>query len=47
MFETGHVVSQSQFNTWIAQQRAQYAPATQKLGPYSKQYFPDPQRRGG
>ena len=25
----------------------QYAPGTKALGPYSKQYFPDPQRRGG
>ena len=47
MFETGHVVSPSAFNTWIAQQRRQYAPGTKALGPYSKQYFPDPQRRGG
>ena len=47
MFETGHVVSQSDFNTWIAQRRVQYAPARKNLVPYSKQYFPDPQRRGG
>jgi cytochrome c oxidase subunit 2 len=47
MFETGRVVSQSQFAAWIAQQRQQFAPATKSLGPYSKQYFPDPQRLGG
>ena len=47
MFEKGHVVRPSQFNAWIAQQRLQYAPATKSLPPYSKQYFPDPQRRGG
>ena len=47
MFETGHVVSPSAFKTWIAQQRVQYAPATKSLPPYRKQYFPDPQRRGG
>jgi cytochrome c oxidase subunit 2 len=47
MFDTGHVVSAGQFAAWIAQQRQQYAPATKALPPYSKTYFPDPQRRGG
>jgi cytochrome c oxidase subunit 2 len=47
MFQTGHVVSQSDFKTWIAQQRVKFAPATKALEPYSKTYFPDPQRRGG
>jgi cytochrome c oxidase subunit II len=47
MFETGQVVRPSAFNAWITQQRVQYAPATKLLEPYSKQYFPDPQRRGG
>ena len=47
MFATGHVVSQGTFKTWIAQQRRQFAPATRNLAPYRKQYFPDPQRRGG
>ena len=47
MFETAHVVTQSDFASWIAQQRQQYAPATKLLPPYAKQYFPDPQRRGG
>lgn len=47
MFETGRVVPAAQWATWIAQQRQRYAPATKNLGPYSKQYFPDPQRRGG
>jgi cytochrome c oxidase subunit II len=47
MFETGHVVSQRAFDTWIAQQRRLYAPATKLLVPYKKRYFPDPQRRGG
>jgi heme/copper-type cytochrome/quinol oxidase subunit 2 len=47
MFATGHVVSESTFKTWIAQQRQQFAPATKNLAPYRKQYFPDPQRRGG
>jgi cytochrome c oxidase subunit 2 len=47
MFSTGHVVSRTSFATWIAQQRAQYAPATRVQPPYSKTYFPKPQRRGG
>jgi hypothetical protein len=47
MFETGKVVPQGQFAAWIAQQRRQFAPATKSLAPYSKQYFPDPQRLGG
>jgi cytochrome c oxidase subunit 2 len=47
MFEKGRVVGPSQFSTWITQQRVRNAPATKSLPPYSKQYFPDPQRRGG
>ncbi len=47
MFETGHVVPQTQFASWISQQEKQYAPVTKSLGPYAKQYFPQPQRRGG
>jgi cytochrome c oxidase subunit 2 len=47
MFDTGHVVTKAQFASWIAVQRVKYAPATKLLGPYSKTYFPDPQRRGG
>ena len=47
MFETGHVVRSAQFNAWIVQQRLHYVPATKSLPPYAKQYFPDPQRRGG
>lgn len=47
MFDKGRVVTPSRFSTWIAQQRLQYVPATKSLPPYSKQYFPDPQRRGG
>lgn len=47
MFDKGHVVRPSQFSAWIAQQRVQNAPATKSLPPYAKQYFPDPQRRGG
>jgi len=47
MFDTGHVVSDSQFTSWITQQRQRFAPITKSLDPYAKQYFPDPQRRGG
>lgn len=47
MFETGHVVSAPQFAAWIRTQQQRFAPVSKKLPPYSKQYFPDPQRRGG
>jgi cytochrome c oxidase subunit II len=47
MFDTGHVVAKAQFAAWITAQRLKYAPATKLLPPYSKSYFPDPQRRGG
>ncbi len=47
MFDRGLVVPAAQFATWIAQRRLQFAPATKALPPYSKTYFPDPQRRGG
>ena len=47
MFDTGHVVTKAQFAAWITAQRVKYAPATKLLPPYSKTYFPDPQRRGG
>jgi cytochrome c oxidase subunit 2 len=46
MFETGHVVPQTQFASWIAQQQRQFAPATKSLTPYAKKYFPAPGRRG-
>jgi cytochrome c oxidase subunit II len=47
MFNTGTVVPRAQFASWIAQQRAQYAPATKVLPPYAPEYFPQPLRRGG
>jgi cytochrome c oxidase subunit 2 len=47
MFETGHVVPQSEFASWISQQQQQFGPATKSLPPYAKQYFPEPTRRGG
>jgi cytochrome c oxidase subunit 2 len=47
MFDTGEVVSAPAFATWIAQQQRRFAPGRKALPPYSKQYFPDPQRRAG
>jgi cytochrome c oxidase subunit II len=47
MYDTGHVVPQTQFASWIAQQEKQYAPATKSLPPYALKYFPQPTRRGG
>lgn len=47
MFSTGHVVPQSRFASWIAQQQKRYAPATKSLPPYALTYEPDPTRRGG
>jgi cytochrome c oxidase subunit II len=47
MYETGHVVSKADFASWIAQRQQQFGPAKKLLAPYSKTYFPDPQRRGG
>jgi cytochrome c oxidase subunit 2 len=47
MFDTGHVVAANEFTSWISQQRQRYAPVSKALPPYSKTYFPDPQRRGG
>jgi cytochrome c oxidase subunit 2 len=47
MYNGGQVVPRATFASWIARQRLQYAPATRNLSPYSKTYFPEPQRRGG
>jgi cytochrome c oxidase subunit 2 len=48
MFDNaGQVVPKADFATWIQQQQQQNAPSTKLLPPYSKTYFPDPQRRGG
>jgi cytochrome c oxidase subunit II len=47
MFDTGRVVSKPDFATWIRAQQANFAPVSKSLPPYSKTYFPDPQRRGG
>jgi cytochrome c oxidase subunit II len=47
MFDSGKVVSQPTFAAWIAQRQQEYAPVNKALPPYSKQYYPDPQRRAG
>jgi cytochrome c oxidase subunit II len=47
MFDNGRVVAKSDFASWIKGQEAKFAPGTKLSAPYSKQYFPDPQRRGG
>ena len=47
MFDTGRVVSKAEFASWIQQEQRQFAPSQKSLPPYSKTYFPDPQRRGG
>ncbi len=45
MFDKGHVVSPSEFSTWIAQQQKDFAPATKVLPKYSTTYLPEPTRR--
>src|SRR5437764_404391 len=47
MFDTGHVVSDTQFTTWIAAQRKQFTPVQKYLPPYAVTYAPDPQARAG
>jgi cytochrome c oxidase subunit 2 len=47
MSDTGRVVSDAEFETWIREQQVRFAPATKSLPPYSKTYQPEPARRGG
>ena len=47
MFDTGHVVRSRSSRHGSRPQRVKYAPATKNLPPYSKTYFPVPERRGG
>jgi cytochrome c oxidase subunit 2 len=47
MFDTGKVVSASQFTSWIAQQRKQFAGSMKYLPPYATSYTPDPTFRAG
>jgi cytochrome c oxidase subunit 2 len=48
MFDTaGRVVSQSDFASWIKQQRAEFAPGFKYLPPYATVYHPEPPQRAG
>jgi cytochrome c oxidase subunit 2 len=47
MFDTGAVVSQSDFTKWLQQQRTVYGPVMQYLPKYAPSYTPDPQLRAG
>jgi cytochrome c oxidase subunit 2 len=47
MFQTGHVVSPSDFKAWIAEQQAAAALTKKFLPPYSRTYYPEPTRRAG
>jgi cytochrome c oxidase subunit 2 len=47
MYDTGKVVTDSQFTSWIAGQRKLYAASMKYLPPYATSYSPDPQFRAG
>lgn len=47
MYQTGHIVPQSQFAAWIKQQQTLNASIARYMPKYSRSYYPDPQRRGG
>ena len=47
MHNTGVVMTQPGFATWIRQQQIENAPATRTLPPYQHHYYPDPARRAG
>jgi cytochrome c oxidase subunit 2 len=47
MFDTGHVVSASDFASWIAARRQQFAPVMKYLPKYAPSYAPDPTFRAG
>ena len=47
MFDTGEVVSDSAFLTWIHAQQAAFGPATGALPKYRSHYNPAPHRRAG
>ncbi|HEX6507714.1 MAG TPA: cytochrome c oxidase subunit II [Chloroflexota bacterium] len=44
---TGHVVSSSDFQSWINGQESQWAPITKQLDPYSLVYHEQPEFRAG
>ena len=47
MFQTGHIVPQNQFVSWIDQQRRLDLPIARFMPKNSRFYYPDPQRRSG
>jgi cytochrome c oxidase subunit 2 len=47
MYQTGHVISGSDFAAWIATERKSEALNQKYLPPYSSHYFPKPTRRAG
>jgi cytochrome c oxidase subunit 2 len=47
MYQTGHIVPQSQFASWIKQQKTLDGSIAKYLPKYSTSYYPDPQRRAG
>ena len=47
MFDTGRVVSNSQFVSWANQQQQAFAPVSRYLPPFSYTYSPDPAARAG
>jgi cytochrome c oxidase subunit 2 len=47
MFDTGRVVAEDEFMTWIREQQRFFAPVQRYLPPYSRTYSPAPTRRGG
>jgi cytochrome c oxidase subunit 2 len=47
MFDTGRVVDDAQFASWIAQQQHAFSAIAKYLPPYSLTYAPDPQVRAG
>lgn len=47
MYDTGQVVSETQFTSWINGQKKLYAASMKYLPPYATTYAPDPQFRAG
>ena len=47
MFDTGQVVSDAKFHTWIHNQAKVFEAANKVLPPYATHYFPEPDRRAG
>jgi cytochrome c oxidase subunit 2 len=47
MFDTGQVVSDASFLTWIHNQAKVFSKADEVLPEYSTHYYPEPQRRAG